>query len=364
MKNICFLNGDMSRSGGTERVTSIIANELSKTNKFKVHVLSTTNKSNTSFFELNKNIIQDRVLKDAQVNFKKQYFNVVKGIREYIKQNDIDILIDVDIISDIFSIPATRFTKTKLISWEHFHIYNNNGSKLRDISRWLAARYSDYIITLTEKDKNNYIKKLNIKNKIDYIYNPIIKDNEETCDIEAKQILSVGMLRHVKGFDMLCEISNKVLHQNKNWKWIILGDGEDRELLERKIKEYNLEGRLILKGNVSNVDDYYKSSSIYVMTSRFEGFPMTLLEAKSYKLPIVSFDCLTGPSDIITDSVNGYLVEPYNKSVMVNKVNELIENSNLRREFSSKSNCDIEKFKINKIINKWVQIIEHIDINN
>ena len=84
-----------------------------------------------------------------------------------------------------------------------------------------------------------------------------------------------------------------VLKKNPDYKWLILGDGEDKEKLENKIKEYNLEDKLILKGKVSNVEDYYKNSALYVMTSRFEGLPMTLLEAKNFKLPIVSFDCQT-----------------------------------------------------------------------
>ena len=360
MKNICFLNGDMSRSGGTERVTSTIANELSNNDKFNVHVLSTTNESNTSVFKLNEKIRQDRILKDKQVNFKKHYFKVVKGIRQYIKQNDIDVLIDVDVISDLFSIPATRLIKTKLISWEHFHIYNNNGSKLRDIARKLAARYSDYIITLTEKDKNNYIEKLNIKNKIDYIYNPIIKEDEVTCDINAKQIISVGMLRHVKGFDMLCDVANEVLYKHKDWKWIILGEGEDRPLLEEKIKKYNLGDKLILKGNVLDVDHYYKNSSIYVMTSRYEGLPMVLLEAKSKGLPIVSFDCLTGPSEMICDGINGYIIEPNNIEKMAEKINEIIVNDKKREMFSFNSNIDMEKFDMKHIIPKWIRILNNI----
>lgn len=360
MKNICFLNGDMSRSGGTERVTSIIANELSKNDKFNVHVLSTTNESNTSFFELNEKIRQDRILKDKQVNFKKHYFNVVKGIRQYIKKNDIDVLIDVDVISDLFSIPATRLTKTKLVSWEHFHFYENNGTKLRYVARKLSAKYSDKIITLTERDKNNYIENLNVHNKIQCIYNPITEIPKENCDISAKQIVSVGRLTYQKGFDMLCDVANKVLHNNPDWIWIILGEGEDRQLIEKKIKEYGLEDRLILKGNVSNVDDYYKSSSIFVMTSRFEGLPMTLLEAKSYGLPIVSFNCLTGPSDIITNDFNGYLIEENNVEEMIYKINKVLKNRNKLNEFSVKSKVDIDKFKIETILNKWRSVLEDI----
>ena len=349
----------MSRSGGTERVTAIIANELSKTKKFNVHILSISNATNTSFFQLDDKVIHNRILKEENINFKKQYLNVVRGIRRYIKQNNIDVLIDVDVIEDLFSIPATRFTKTKLISWEHFNYYNNNGSKLRDISRRLSAKYSDYIITLTKKDRDNYKKNLKLKSKIDYIYNPIIT-HDKSCDINSKNIISVGMLRHVKGFDMLCDVANKVLHDNPDWKWIILGEGEERKLLERKIKEYGLENKLILKGNVSNVEDYYKSSSIFVMTSRFEGLPMTLLEAKSYGLPIVSFDCLTGPSDIVDNNKNGYLIEQNNVNDMVCKINKIIEDKNLIKKFSNNSKYNIDKFDIDTVIKKWMKTMEEI----
>ena len=360
MKNICFLNGDMSRSGGTERVTAIIANELSKIDEFNVHILSISNSSNTSFFELNEGVSHNRILADENINFKKQYVNVVKGIRKYIKVNDIDVLIDVDVICDLFSIPATRFTKTKLISWEHFHFYENNGSRLRSIARKLSEKYSDYIITLTEKDKSNYIENLNVSNKIECIYNPITKVNEDSCDIYAKQILSVGRLTYQKGFDMLCEVANKVLNDNPDWKWVILGEGEDRALIESKIKEYKLEGRFILEGNVSNVDDYYKSSSLFVMTSRFEGLPMTLLEAKSYGLPIVSFDCLTGPSDIVTDDKNGYLVELGDINKMYKQINGLINNEKLLNTFKDNSKIDIGKFELKSVLYKWIELLKEV----
>ena len=312
MLNVCFLSGDISRTGGTERVLSIIANELSKKDdKFNIHILSINNESNSSYFTLNKSIKTERILKSKDVNFKKHYFQVVKGIRQYIKNNNIDILIDVEVIASLFSIPATLFTKTRLIAWEHF----------------------------------------------DFIYNPIENGDRISCDIKAKQLISVGRLTYQKGFDMLCEIAKEVLKDNPDWKWIILGDGEDKEKLESKIKEYNLQGKLILKGKVSNVEDYYKDSSLYVMTSRFEGLPMTLLEAKSYKLPIVSFNCLTGPSEIVRNNINGFLIETGNVAAMVNKIGILLSDINKREDFSNKSNLDIEKFRLKPIVDKWENIL-------
>lgn len=358
MLNICFVSGDMSRAGGTERVLSIIANELCKDkSKYNIHILNITNESNTSYFKLNKEVKTERILQGKDINFKKEYISVVKGIRKYIKENNIDILVDVEVIASLFSIPATRFTKTKLISWEHFNFYEDNGSNLREYARRLAARFANCIITLTEQDKENYLNNLNIKGKIDYIYNPVEKVNNEACDINSKQIISVGRLTYQKGFDLLCEVANKVLKENEQWKWIILGDGEDKEKLQEKIKEYELEDRLILKGNVSNVEDYYKNSSLYVMTSRFEGLPMTLLEAKTYKLPIVSFNCLTGPAEIVKNNVNGLLISPENIEVMSDKLNMLLKDENELREFSDNAQVDIEKFELKPIIEKWDNLL-------
>ena len=274
-----------------------------------------------------------------------------------IEKNKIDILIDVEVIASLFSIPATLFTKTRLITWEHFNFYEDNGSSLRVFSRKLISRFSDCIITLTEQDKINYLNNLKIKGKIDFIYNPIENGDRISCDIKAKQLISVGRLTYQKGFDMLCEIAKEVLKDNPDWKWIILGDGEDKEKLESKIKEYNLQGKLILKGKVSNVEDYYKNSSLYVMTSRFEGLPMTLLEAKSYKLPIVSFNCLTGPSEIVRNNINGFLIETGNVAAMVNKIGILLSDINKREDFSNKSNLDIEKFRLKPIVDKWENIL-------
>ena len=263
----------------------------------------------------------------------------------------------MEVISSIFSIPATRFTKTKHIAWEHFNFYENNGSSLRALARKIDAKFSDYIITLTEEDKNNYLNNLKIIGKIDYIYNPMEIKEVKKCSLHSKQIVSVGRLTYQKGFDMLIDVAKDVLEKNKEYKWLILGDGEDKNRLQEKINKYNLQDRLILKGKVSNVEDYYKNSSLYVMTSRFEGLPMTLLEAKSYKMPIVSFDCPTGPSEIIRNNINGYLVKANDIKEMSNKVNSVLLDDKKLKKFSDKAELDIDKFNINSIINKWTNIL-------
>lgn len=360
MKRICFLNGDMSRTGGTERVTAIIANELSKKINYEVHVLSVTNESMSSFFELENTVYHDRILKKNTADLKKDYFKVVNGIRKYIKKHSIDILIEVDVICNLYRIPATRFLKTKIISWEHFNYYSNNGSKLRDISRKLTKYFSNHIVTLTEQDRQSYSEKLGVSHKVTCIYNPIQPIEIPPYNSNSKQILSIGQLRHIKGFDLLCEVAKEVLHKHPDWSWIIVGEGEDRELIERKIKDYDLENRLILAGNQKEVRSYYQNSSLYVMTSRNEGLPMTLLEAKSYQLPIVSFDCQTGPSEIVEDGVNGYLVERNNCEEMIKKINYLLDNPDQLQLFSKQAKNNIYKFNIKEVIQKWESIISQL----
>ena len=115
-----------------------------------------------------------------------------------------------------------------------------------------------------------------------------------------------------------------------------------------------------LLGNVKNIDEYYKTSSIFVMTSRFEGLPMTLLEAKYYKLPIVSYDIKTGPRECIEHGINGYLVEDGNAKDMAEKIEKLIVDDDMRTSFSVKALMNVEKFSLEKIIYKWNKLIDEV----
>lgn len=354
MKKICFFSGDITRSGGTERVGIMIANGL-KEKGFDIIFVSLEERAQCPFFSVDKRISRYTLKKYD----KNSFFVLVNRLLKIIKSNDIDIIIDIDGILDIYSLPCKLFSKVKVISWEHFNFYQTLGNKLRRPIRKLSGRYADKIITLTEKDMNYYKNNLNLKSEIEYIYNPISDDNIYDHELNTKTIISVGRLTYQKGFDMLVEVAKKVLSTHSDWRWIILGEGEDRELLENKIKEYGLENKLILKGNVKNVNDYYKKSSFFVMTSRFEGLPMTLLEAKKYRLPIISFDCKTGPSELIIDGINGYLIDEFDLLKLEDMINKLIDNPKILQEFTKNSIEGLEKFSYNKIINKWERILEN-----
>lgn len=361
LKKICFFSGDITNGGGTERVGTIIANELSKNDKYDISFVSLVEKQEHPFFEIYDNINRYSLF-DQPVRGVTNIHRICYRLIKLIKKEKFEIIVDIDGILDMYSLIAKVITKVKVISWEHFNYYQHPDVGYRKYTRWLAGRFADTIITLTEEDKGYYLKYLKINCPIEAIHNPIIGlDNIKQYNCSSKVLLSVGNLIPLKGFDLLLEVANVILHIHKDWIWIILGEGEERINLEAKIKEYNLEQRVILKGKVSNIGDYYAKTGIFVMTSRHEGLPMTLLETKQYQLPAISFDIKTGPRECIINNKNGYLIPAFDIQEMIVKISKLIEDQYLRYEFSQHVLDDSEKFSIEVVINLWDEVFSSLE---
>lgn len=356
--NICLFSGDITRSGGTERVASIIANELTK--QYNVSFVSLTERKKVTFFEINS-AISRYVLYKKEVKGKLHFCGYVNRLRKIVNEHNIDILIDIDGIIDMYSIPVKWLTGVKVISWEHFNLYHHPSLKLRNAVRSFAVKHLDGIVTLTEQDKEYYQQKYTIKCPIMAIHNPVMKTGiKSNYNIDSKVIMSVGRLTYQKGFDRLVNVAEIVLKDNENWKWLIFGEGEDYSQLQDEINRRNLQDKLLLMGNVDNIDYRYGKAAMFVMTSRYEGLPMTLLEAKHYHLPIVSFDIKTGPRECILDNVNGYLVKDNDIETMAKQINSLIKDNKKRLDFSNRSLEDTEKFDITYIMDKWKSLINEV----
>lgn len=324
--------------------------------QFNICILSLWENQKDTFFPLDSNI-ESFALFDNETSGTK-IISYVRRIRKFVLQNKIDILIDIDGILDMYSIPAIRRTACKLISWEQFNYYQNPYVNYRKFTRKWAAKKADAIVVLTDEDKGYYEKEVRIRGILRRIYNPVEqKENNNQYDINSKTIISAGRLTEQKGFDMLIDVAEKVFKKHIDWKWIICGEGENREGLEEKIKVKKLTEKVILKGNVENIDDYYKESAMFVLTSRYEGFGLVLTEAKNMGLPCVSFKCPAGPSEIVKNNVNGYLIDCFDIGKMAEKINYLIENDNIRQEFSDKALEGTEKFELEMIAEQWKELL-------
>lgn len=357
MKRICFLIGNLNNAGGTEKVTAMIANKLAE-NHFEVFILN-LNEGKSPFFKIAPNI-NISALFSQQVSFKANYFSAVFKIRNFIKENRIDSLIVVDSISCLFTIPALYGLGVDHICWEHFNFKNNNGTKLRDLARKFAVRYCQVVVTLTNRDRKMWLTHLNKVNaQISVIPNPIEDQLERNiANYDSKTLLSVGRLVKVKGFDLLLNAWKIVIEKHHDWKLCIVGGGDQDLNLKNLACELNIINNVIFTGSSNNVAEYYKKSSFYCLSSRFEGFPMVLLEAQSYGLPIVAFDCDTGPAEIVTDKINGYLAIPEDVQDLAKKLICTIELENkVFLEMSNQSYENSRKFNISSIERKWLQIL-------
>ena len=355
-KKICFIVGDLNCSGGTERVTSLIANELAKYN-YEIHIFSLKN-GDKPFFTVDSSI-KIFGLFSGEVSFKKKFISTICGIRNYIKVNQIDTVISVESITCIFAVPGLFGLNINHICWEHFNFNVNLGVKLRDLARKWAAKYCDYIVTLTHRDQELWKNNLsNIRSKIITIVNPSTFEGvEHIPDLDFKIVLAVGRYRYQKGYDLLLQAWSRVTNK-KGWKLVIVGEGEDKQKIIELSKLLKIDDTVEINSSTDNIAQYFKSASFYCMSSRFEGLPMVLLEAQSFGLPIVSFDCDTGPAELIDNGVSGYLVEPENiekLSEAITKMINLDKDSYLRMCMNAKEN--INNFKVNEIVKKWLAIL-------
>lgn len=357
MKKICFLIGNLNLFGGTERVTSIIANNLADRG-YDITIASIEN-GDKPFFELTKDV---NYLSLSSCNTKNLTFklpSVVSNLRKLLKKESIDTLVVVDTISVMFSLPAIIGLNVKHIGWEHFNFKSNLENKKRWIIRRIAARYCDIIITLTERDRSFWLDNTMTHSKVVAIPNPCpypIQDNEYSKN-ENCIVLAVGRLTYVKGFDMLLEAWKDVVKNKPNWKLQIVGDGEESSNLKNFIHKEKLSDSVEMVGSVSSVKDYYENADIFCLSSRFEGFPMVLLETLSFGLPVVSFDCATGPEEILKDT-NSVLVAQNDIAMLSKELISLMDNREKRNIISKKSKEKAKQYHHIEIISKWEELLE------
>ena len=349
---ICFLEGDMSRTGGTERMTAWLANQLC--GQHQVSILSLRLGGGEVFFPLDE-AVSHRVL--PVFSGKSGIGKQIRWIHHFIKENHIDRVINVDMGMGFFGILAARGTKAKTITWEHGNFFNNWGSRLFPYMRRFAARHSDAVVVLTERDRENYCTNISRCAPLYVILNPV--EPKSGCyDPDSRMILSVGHLLENKGYHRAIEVAAKVLPRHPDWQWVICGEGPERKRLEEMIRQKGLEKQVLLPGLVRGMDSMYRRAAMLVMTSEMEGLPMVLLEGKAHRLPLVAFDIMTGPSDIIDHEINGFLVEPFDLEAMADRIRCLVEDDTLRCQMAEKAAVGMEKFSEETIMKAWESILE------
>lgn len=352
MKIVYSIKG-LNFAGGTERVTALEANAMAERGH-EVHIVSFVGKGEQPFFYVSPKVKCHYLAppKDRHL-FPFRDIRRIFLLKKLYKQINPDFVIIVDAGRSFVNIPAARGYKT--ITWEHFNI-NSSYRVTHVLSRRIAARYSDCIVTLTSGDAKNYIDILKAKRALS-IYNPITIDNSVKSDLKNKRVLAIGRIVTQKGFDLLAEAWAVAQKQAPDWSLRIIGEGNKRDLLESKLKEFGVTDSVEILPPTKNVVKEYTSASLYAMSSRFEGLPLVLIEAMSVGLPIVSFDCETGPRDIVSDGVTGVLVPIFDVERLGNELAKLMNNPELLKKYSENAIRESYKFDVDNIIEQWEKLL-------
>lgn len=359
MKKIAIVRYCLSKVGGAEKVAINMANELSK--KYDTRLISILLEEEKKInFNLNPDVTFVH-LATGNIRIRTTIRKYTLKLRKYLKDENIELVFSIAPLTNIMVKLATVGLDVKIVFCDHHSLEFQDGMS-RKIQRYIGAKYFDKIITLTEEDKIKYPQKYKIdSSKVDYIYNWMDAiEGVEGYNIKSKRLITVGRFHSQKGYDYLSKVAIKVLSRYPDWQWDIYGSG-DEQIKQDLITELDKGGvlsRVHFKGNVKGTDNIYPDHAIYVMTSRYEGLPLVLLEAKQYGLPIVSFNCPTGPAEIVLDEENGYLIENFDINQMSQKIIELIENNELRLGFSQNAMLDTDKFNKKRITERWIELIE------
>lgn len=357
MTRVCFLLGGFQGNGGIGRVTSILANNLCKDENYEIHTISYFHDERPQLYKTSP-MVKNHVLYTSKCSMTKAilFKHAIKKVKTIIDNEKIDVLIACGALYYPLAVLSCRKSGTMCICWEHINPSTNTDYKFQNYCRKFGAKHCDHIVVLTKAAEKYYVTHFPFcKNMISQIYNPIddeaIKSGE--YDVDSCRIITVGRLNYQKNIERLISIAARVLPEYPDWAWDVYGDGDLRDSLQKQIDDNGLTGRVTLKGQVMDLYSRYKSYAFMVMTSRYEGFPMTLIEGAANRLPLVAFDVPTGPNEIIVDGTNGYLIDSNSDDEMVKKIQKLIEEPKTREKFSEEVGRLTEVFALERILEQW-----------
>ena len=355
-KSIVFVISSLS-GGGAERVLSYLANHFVSGN-YKVDVVYSfvfedipayNIDSKITIHKLPANITPPR---NSFIQGKLNIALIIKALRYRFKKLNPDVIISFMDKTNIFSLIARVGLNIPVIISERICADFMESKVLRAI-RKLTYPFCDGMVVLSEYDYHYYYYVQNKK----IIYNPVNLGNMDVnFGCKEKIILAVGRLEQQKGFDDLIEVISNV--RLGDWRVFIIGEGSKKAKLQKSIEDNSLESKVRLLGRRNNIEEYYRKASIFLLTSRYEGFPNALAEAMCYGCACVSFDCKTGPSDIIEHQINGLLVEARNVEQFSSCVTLLINNKNLRQKYATEALKLRQKLNLFKIVREWELFFE------
>jgi len=378
---IAYIVGTLAYNGGAERIVTEKMNYLSTVPKYSIYAITLyqiyDKQPNT--YDLSPKVTQVNLQIPAYLQYKHKYpkrlwlkWKYYKQLRQELTKvvNEIkpDILIGVgfnsaDIVclqkcnaaKIIESHEARMFTMSNAQHTQRSFVTKALGHLYRKWYLHIIEKYADAIVTLTENDAIEWKK----ARYVEVIPNFSSMHISSISNCANKKIIAVGRFEWQKGYDMLLQIWENVINRHPDWEINIYGDGNLRDNIEKEVLQKGLRS-IYIHPFTKEISKEYAKSSIYILSSRFEGFPLTILEAMRHGLPCISFDCPFGPANLIENDKTGYLIENGNKFSFADKLSNLMENSQVRKEFSKAALDRAKLFEKETIMQNWIKLFESL----
>ena len=359
MKLLFFI--DTMRGGGAERVMATLTDELVKRGH---DITLVTMFTEEPFYSINKKIklIQRKNRVNNAFFYRiKHRFMSFPFIRKTIKEEQPDVIISFMLRLNSLVLISSTFLGVPVIASEH-STFDIQLPLMKMFKRYQINKLAHKVTVLTEHDYNHIRGRLR---NVEIMPNPLPFNPIEKYNIDRKKnIIAVGNLDRYKGkgFDNLIKIWSEIAHLYPDWRLQIAGAGEWKNIkeLENLANIYNVSRQFEILGPIKKIDIKLRESSIFVLSSLEEGFGMALIEAMSQGCGCISFDCKAGPNEIITQDIDGILVEDQNMAAMREALVDLIENEEKREFLATNAIKSVSKFSVRSIVDKWEILFKEV----
>ncbi len=350
--------------GGAERVMAILANYWA-THGWDVTLITLVDGSKQPFYPLDPQVkLQPLGVAGDSTNPISAIWNFwrrVKILRAAIIASQPDVVISFMNTASVLTLVAGWNSEIPVIVSEHIYpgfTEVNKGWQL--LMKW-TYRYADRVTLLTENALPFYPANKGYKSIV--MPNPVLTPAPPVITeplLPTPTLVAMGRLHPQKGFDLLLQAFGQVQAKYPDWHLTILGEGAMRGELEQLRAKLGLIDRVHLPGQVQNVNEHLRQADIFVMSSRFEGFPMALCEAMACGLPVISTDCLSGPREIVTDGVDGVLVAVDDVDALAAGLDALMSDPVKRQQIAQAAPQVLERFGLERVMGMWTDAIKQV----
>lgn len=361
---ILYITPKINNEGGVARVLSIKTNYLIEKFGYEVGIITQNEGNRDLFYDFNPKLaLYDIELRGTFLSFLFQYISQVSKVINRYKP---DFIVITDNGLKGFLFPVLIKTNIPIVFEVHGSIFNHESpignsvfskinSKLNYILRSYGITKFKKVIVQSQQSASEW----NV-HSMAIIPNPLSFETNSSAKLNNKKMIFVGRHSYEKGIDRLLEIWECVSQKFSDWKLDIYGSSN----LEFDFYKSESISNISFYEPILNIQEKYLESSVFLMTSRFEGYPMALLEAMSCGLPAVCFDCPIGPRAIITHGKNGYLVEDGNTEAFFISLIQLIENNDIRLKIGQNAQQSIiERHNLDTIMNQWNDLFLSYKVN-